>query len=451
MQNQENIDVLSESALKLADTIGKLYYSIIEIELLSGQAWIFKNEPHLDDAGKASSWERLLEENLHWFYLEDHAYLLQELSLEKLEQIVEEPETERHFELRIRLENGVTRWIEIEITVISREERRLLITSKNIEEYRLLQKIVKLFVYKNCDYFIFLDVRNNRYEMLWRQKEQYSTPPVQSDDYINDFCNYIDTYVVPEDRKRLQQEIMPEYILSVLEGSQEHTSLYGFNDPKRGYTHKRLQYLFYDKRAQIVLLTRTDVTELYLDAKKQREVLNQALYRAQTDPLTEVYNHHTITSLIQEALAAGGETDGALMFIDLDDFKEINDIQGHPKGDEVLRFVAHTLRRALRSSDLIGRVGGDEFIAFLRGASAKEEIVVCAKRLCDAVKQYPNHDIILSCSIGIALSPADGNDYETLVRKADTAMYYAKKIGKNGYAFWDWVKGESIENARERG
>ena len=148
---------------------------------------------------------------------------------------------------------------------------------------------------------------------------------------------------------------------------------------------------------------------------------------------------------------AGGETDGALMFIDLDDFKEINDIQGHPKGDEVLRFVAHTLRRALRSSDLIGRVGGDEFIVFLRGASAKEEIVVCAKRLCDAVKQYPNHDIILSCSIGIALSPADGNDYETLVRKANTAMYYAKKIGKNGYAFWDWVKGESIEDARERG
>ena len=439
MQNQKNIDILSESALKLADTIGKLYYSIIEIDLFSGQAWIFKNDLYPENTGKALPWKKVLERDLYWFYPEDHSYLLQELSLENLRQILKQPEKEQNFELRIQLENGISNWIEIEISVVSKEEKRLLITSKNIEEYRLLENIVKLFVYKNCDYFIILDVRNNRYEMLWRQKGQHSTPPLQSDDYINDFCAYIDTYVVPEDRKRLEEEIKPEYILTALEGSQEHTSLYGFNDPKRGYTHKRLQYLYYDKRAQIVLLTRTDVTELYLDAKRQHEVLNQALYRAQTDPLTEVYNHHTITSLIQKALAEGEESDGALMFIDLDDFKEINDYQGHPKGDEVLRFVAHTLRRALRSSDLIGRVGGDEFIVFLRGTSAKEEIVVCAKRLCDAVKRYPDLDIILSCSIGIAVSPADGSDYDTLVKKADTAMYYSKKIGKNGYAFWEWV------------
>lgn len=349
--------------------------------------------------------------------------------------MVERRQTEHHFEVRIMDETISLSWVEVEVSVISFQEKKMLVTARNIAEQRLLQNIVKLYVYSNCDYFICLDAKNNRFDMLWGQSGQQTIPAQYSEDYVATFFAYIDTYVVPEDRQRVKEEVLPGRILSVLAKEKEHTISYGLMEPGRGYARKRIQYLLYDREAQTVLLSRTDVTDLYLDAKRQNEALQQAMIQAQSDLLTGVYNHHTIKALISEELSTGQGMGGALLFIDLDNFKQVNDMLGHQEGDEVLRFVAQTIRRSLRAGDLVGRVGGDEFIVYLCGPDTEKAVDQCASRLCKRISQYRG-GTLLTCSIGIAIYPKDGKDYATLYRHADEAMYHAKTGGKAGYTAW---------------
>lgn len=434
MLHKDGIYGTPENAMKLAAAVGKQYYSISEVELVNGRSWTLKDKANPELVGRLSLWSKALTAGIQRIYPEDRAYLLRELSLATLGQMLDRGEDERRFEARI-LSDGTPRWIEVEISVLSHQERKLLVAIRNNDEPRLLQQIVKLYVYRNCDYFIYLDIRNDRYEMLWRQDGERALPPRRSERYTADFIAYIDAYVAREDREAVKAVIRPEHILSALGRECEYTFLYGLNDPQRGYTRKRLQYLYYDMTAQTVLLTRTDVTDIYFDTKRQNEALRNALHKARTDPLTDLYNHQAISARIQEALSVPG-AEGALLFIDLDNFKEVNDIQGHPEGDAVLRHVADAIRGAVRGSDPVGRVGGDEFVAFLSGVSSRGEIAQCARRLCRAISRYPNPALAVTCSIGIAVCPDDGRTYGVLLQKADSAMYRVKGRGKNSFFFW---------------
>lgn len=434
MLHKDGIYGTPENAMKLAAAVGKQYYSISEVELVNGQSWTLKDKANPEMVGCLSLWSKALDIGVQRIYPEDRAYLLRELSLATLGQMLDRGEGERRFEARI-LSDGTPRWIEVEVSVLSHRERKLLVAIRNNDERRLLQQIVKLYVYRNCDYFIYLDARNDRYEMLWCQESERALPPRQSEHYTADFIQYIDTYVAREDREEMKQAIQPEHILSTLGQEREHTFLYGLIDPRRGYTRKRLQYLYYDETAQTVLLSRTDVTDIYFDTKRQNEALREALHQARTDPLTGLYNHQAVSAMIQEVLSAP-EAKGALLFIDLDNFKGVNDIQGHPEGDSVLCHVADAIRGAVRSTDPVGRVGGDEFVAFLSGLSRRSEITWCVQRLCQAISNYPNPGLDITCSIGIAVCPDDDHSYSALLQKADSAMYHVKGSGKNSFFFW---------------
>lgn len=434
MLHKDGIYGTPENAMKLAAAVGKQYYSISEVELVNGQSWILKDKAHPELVGCLSLWSKALEVGAQRIYPDDRAYLLRELSLAALGRMLDKGEDERRFEARI-LTDGTPRWIEVEVSVLSRQERKLLVAIRNNEERRLLQQIVKLYVYRNCDYFIYLDARNDRYEMLWCQDSERALPPRRSEHYTADFIEYIDTYVAQEDREEMKAVIRPEHILAALGLEHGHTVLYGLNDPQRGYTRKRLQYLYYDATAQTVLLSRTDVTDIYFDTKRQKEALREALHQARTDPLTGLYNHQTVSVKIGEALSVPG-AEGALLFIDLDNFKGVNDIQGHPEGDAVLRHVAGAIQSAVRSTDPVGRVGGDEFVAYLTGISSRRVITQCVSRLCRAISRYPNPALDITCSIGIAVCPNDGRSYGALLRKADSAMYHVKGRGKNSFFFW---------------
>lgn len=434
---EKAIHTADHSVLKLVDVIGKLYFMIAEIELNSGKGWILKNELRREYEGNFYSWSALLLEKLPEIYPEDRPKMLISLSLDSLAGMADRREHGRRLELRLMRENGLPGWMEVEISVISYEERKLLVTARNIAEQRLFQNIVELYVYSSCDYFIYVDLRKNQYEMLWGREGEPTIPPRRSADYVCTFMMYIDENVVEEDRERMKREILPDNILTVLEQKKEHACYYGLMEPGRGYTRKRIQYLYYDRTTQTVLLSRTDVTVLFLESKRQNEALRCAEKQAQRDPLTDIYNQRTIKQLIEEKLVDGSCTEGAFLFIDLDNFKQVNDIQGHQKGDEVLRYVAAAIRGSLRSKhDLIGRVGGDEFIIFIGNLSSRQEIERCAGRLHGAIRRYAELDFSLTCSIGISRYPQDGVDYETLFKRADAAMYQAKTAGKSGYAWW---------------
>ncbi len=172
-----------------------------------------------------------------------------------------------------------------------------------------------------------------------------------------------------------------------------------------------------------------------IDESKRAELLTQTL--AQTDSLTGLLNRKTFAEKVEQMLAkqAAGEH-CALLMLDIDDFKKINDAFGHPGGDRVLVEVAEKLRTILRKDDLIGRMGGDEFVVCLGSVTGNAIIGKKAKQICETLTKQFNKSIRQSVSVGIAISPKDGTTFETLYHSADLALYHAKSIGKNNYVFF---------------
>ena len=171
-------------------------------------------------------------------------------------------------------------------------------------------------------------------------------------------------------------------------------------------------------------------------SKTNRELREQA----ETDLLTDLYNKVATETKIKEYLANEGKNKKSLMFVlDIDNFKKINDTMGHAFGDEVLSTLGHQLKSEFRINDIIGRTGGDEFIIFLK--DLKDDVVL--KREADRVAAFFRNFKVgeytkysATASIGAVEIPNDGDDFETLYKEADKALYKAKKRGKNQMAFY---------------
>lgn len=163
--------------------------------------------------------------------------------------------------------------------------------------------------------------------------------------------------------------------------------------------------------------------------------------QAHTDALTRLNNRPHTEERIAAALRSGADSHSALLFLDIDDFKSINDRFGHLVGDKVLRCLAGEIRRRVRESDVVGRVGGDEFIVFLRNVTSEADVARKAGELCRMngaalCSDIPAEAGEISCSVGIAMNPEDGIEYEDLLAHADHALYQAKARGKRCYAFY---------------
>lgn len=127
----------------------------------------------------------------------------------------------------------------------------------------------------------------------------------------------------------------------------------------------------------------------------------------------------------------------ALMFLDLDNFKMVNDTQGHLKGDAMIQKIAAVFKRETRHENIVGRIGGDEFIIFLPSVRSEQDVTAYAQRLCDSIQNleyFQTLNIAVSVSIGIIVSSQRGEDYASLVERADAKVYEAKAKGKNCYA-----------------
>ena len=168
--------------------------------------------------------------------------------------------------------------------------------------------------------------------------------------------------------------------------------------------------------------------------RKQMEAWLQHI--AQHDPLTGLPNRELFHDRLQTALllAERNQTRLALLYLDLDKFKQVNDTLGHPVGDLLLQEAARRLRQCVRDSDTVGRVGGDEFMVLLNGIPLREHALPIAEKIRVALGhpfELAGHSVHISPSIGIALFPEHGDDYKQLIRYADEAMYDAKKNGGN--------------------
>jgi diguanylate cyclase (GGDEF)-like protein/PAS domain S-box-containing protein len=171
---------------------------------------------------------------------------------------------------------------------------------------------------------------------------------------------------------------------------------------------------------------------------------------AHFDTLTGLPNRGLLHRRLKRAMARADRADSllALMYLDLDQFKEINDSLGHAVGDQVLREAALRLERCVRSTDTVARLGGDEFTVLLEEVRSVDEVARIAEKLLAAVRERAEihgHELHLSTSVGITIYPLDGRDPDTLLRNADLAMYHAKQEGKNNHQFFSHDMGAKTE------
>ena len=182
----------------------------------------------------------------------------------------------------------------------------------------------------------------------------------------------------------------------------------------------------------------THYAALFTDITLIRENEERVRRLAYYDPLTRLPNRRLLEDRLELAIRhAHRQGQGlAVIFIDLDHFKQVNDTLGHAVGDELLLQVAQRLQARLREDDTLARLGGDEFLALLPELNSLEEVTLVARRLIDAVAQpfeVLGNTFRIGCSLGISLYPEDGTTADALVRSADTAMYRAKREGRNTY------------------
>ena len=177
---------------------------------------------------------------------------------------------------------------------------------------------------------------------------------------------------------------------------------------------------------------------LIQDIEERKRNENKLRLEAEKDPLTQLYNKVTTKSLIEECLENNSSSQHALMVIDIDNFKTINDTRGHAIGDQILLAFTAELNKNFRETDIVGRAGGDEFVVLMKNVQSVAMICDKLQRLTSAFKKYGIDNGFpgrLSTSIGVSLYNKDGKNYEELFKKADAALYEAKRNGKDQYKF----------------
>lgn len=196
------------------------------------------------------------------------------------------------------------------------------------------------------------------------------------------------------------------------------------------------------------------VVLVFHDVSETRRMANRMTYLAEHDFLTGLPNRLLLNDRLKQALTIARRDNEfvALMFLDLDHFKNINDTLGHEVGDQLLKMVAKRLESCLRGSDTISRQGGDEFIILLpemHDHFAPAEVAEKLLAAASAPYEIGLHEILATVSIGIAVYPDDGDDAETLTKSADAAMYHAKSLGRNNYQFFTRLMNEQVSQLAE--
>ncbi|MEJ1296658.1 MAG: EAL domain-containing protein [Candidatus Sedimenticola sp. (ex Thyasira tokunagai)] len=181
---------------------------------------------------------------------------------------------------------------------------------------------------------------------------------------------------------------------------------------------------------------------LFTDVSHQEDVRERLKHLAHYDALTDLPNRELFKDRLETALTIARREDHqvALMFLDLDQFKNINDILGHTCGDQLLEFVADQLCGCVRESDTVARLGGDEFTIILPNILHPDDAARVAEKILDTFNTtpflYQANELAVSFSIGVSIYPKDGEDAETMTQNADIAMYRAKESGRNAYRFY---------------
>lgn len=316
-------------------------------------------------------------------------------------------------------------WARVSLLPSALSDEKAYIAVESIDKKEMLYPTLKSFIRNSVDFFYFLDLKNDYFFRFIGSEEEYGILPAEGRNYTQVIQDYVDQYIPAEERALVRRQMDPAFILSRLEDSPEYAFYTGFIGPHGEARRKRIVLSRHDLSKGQVMLQRIDVTELYRREQRFMEAQRESV----TDALTQLYNRLGSERTILKALE---ETDSsknaALIMLDLDNFKKANDMFGHQEGDRILREAARRLKEIFRAEDIVGRMGGDEFVVFLPSLMNKSDIYAVLQRVVEKMHIVCGTEaehFVVTASVGATV--CEGQPYEQLYREADTALYHAKE------------------------
>lgn len=340
-------------------------------------------------------------------------------------------------QLRLGSTEGPYEWYRVTYSLIYREKHvpaQAVISLQNISEqhakevaYQRWEQTYEAMAQDNTAYLEF-DLTQNRLEV--QKGALVEALPVAWGETMDHALRYfLDQYVHPDDQERIRTFIAREHLLTeYFRGSKLVKPEYRHlrTDGRYGWVRLSVQMLPdpYSNNIRVSFLLRD------IDAQKRLEITLKDQLR--TDALTGALNRGIFVEAVEELISeTRGASQHALVMVDVDHFKQINDRFGHNYGDRVLVRICNALRAALRTDDLLGRIGGDEFVILLKNISNHSALESKINSLCEQLCQRVSSEIVVSCSFGAATCPRDGETFNELYGKADIALYAAKEAGRN--------------------
>ena len=407
-----------------------------------GEVWevICANDEFFDPSGYTESEIREMPNDIY-----EIVYKADTVSLRRIAEEALHSGEMREGEFRIYDKEGKIHWLATKMKFYCYKDREpcYFVSVWDIHERKQIEQELRL----QSERYKLLEEMNNEVPFEYDVKEEIFLLPKRSKFFLKPerekkriiHRNEISKLLHPKDLEKICK-IIEEASTNPKEGAVEYRIRRNREEKEEGWTWHRAIYksiIGVDGKVAWVLGRTEDITKQKL---KQYEIAQQL----KRDSLTGLLNKAASKSTIEEFLHTelGGEH--AFFLIDVDNFKMINDTFGHLFGDSVLVNICEKIKGMFRSSDVIGRVGGDEFIAFMKNTS-QEQAKIKAQSICEVVRQKYNsegEDIEISCSVGVAFAREGKADYATLFTKADMAMYRAKKAGKNQYSVAEYLDPE---------
>ncbi len=340
-------------------------------------------------------------------------------------------------QMRLVARPGPFSWYRVAYSLIYREDQtpaQAVLSLENVSEQHEREIAYNRWeqtyaaMSKDKTAYIEFDLTQNRLE---QQKGSLIDrfPPLAEPTMEAAMLYFIENWVHPDDRETFRNSAARDHLLS--------SYFRGVTPEKIDYRHRKEDGHYEWVRFSVQMLPdpysaniRASFLLRDIDARKREEL--QMLDRLRTDPLTGALNRNTFIAQAEAIFSSDAPgARHALAILDIDHFKEVNDCFGHGFGDRILIRVSETLRSALRADDLVGRLGGDEFLVLLRNVPKREMLESKLENLREMLFQRISETKSVSCSIGAATFPIDGTAFDTLYRNTDIALYAAKAAGRN--------------------
>ncbi|MGB3962462.1 MAG: EAL domain-containing protein [Sulfurimonas sp.] len=341
------------------------------------------------------------------------------------------------FQCRIRRCNGEIAYVIINGQVIyddAKNPLKIIGTTQDITQLKTIQEhsdeLAQLIEYSSNEIYI---VNLETFQYLYANKGACAALGYTFDEFLSMNIYDINPYLLKEKVSKLKEELLISgHVLNRSEHKRKDGSLYHV----QSYIHK-LKY----NGVNAYVIFDTDISKS-IEAERQLQRQSLQLYhQAHHDTLTDLPNRTLFKDRLAQAIISAKRNTKAfaLLFIDLDQFKKINDSLGHHVGDEVLIEASRRFKNNLREEDTLARLGGDEFTIILKEIKTLQDIAAICQKMIQAIKEpmeIDGHILYISSSIGISLYPQDALSSHDLIKYADTAMYKAKDEGRDNFQFY---------------